>query len=37
MKPAYLSNVEQQCDGIVEVRVGTASIDPEMPKHRKED
>lgn len=36
MKSAYLSNIEQQCDGIVEVWVGTASIDPEMPEHREE-
>lgn len=32
----YLSNIEKQGDGVVEVRVGTASIDPEMPQYGKQ-
>ncbi len=32
----YLSKVEEQSDGIVEIRVGTASVYPQMPEHRKE-
>lgn len=32
----YLSDIEEQGDGVVEVGVGTAGIDPEMPKYRKQ-
>ena len=32
----YLCHVEQQRDGVVEVGVGAASIDPQVPEDRKQ-
>lgn len=32
----YLCHIEEQSDGIVEVGVGTASINPQVPQYREE-
>lgn len=31
----YLSKIEEQRNGVVEIRVGTASVYPQMPEYRK--
>lgn len=36
MQCSYLPNVEGQCDGIKEIRVGTSCINPEVPQDREE-
>lgn len=33
---SYLPNVEGQRDGIIEIRVGTSCINPEVPQDREE-
>lgn len=35
-RPSYLCHVEQKCYGVVEVGVGAAGVDPEVPENRKQ-
>ena len=32
----YLSHTKQQCDSVVEVGVGAAGVDPEVPENREQ-